>query len=73
MLSKINENVLVFGFIGLLINWYPFGKQWFKIESSKEIVDFSKYGKDEIIFGLISSLYFSFIVSSSSVKNHLFL
>ena len=43
------------------------------MDSSNDIVVFSKGGNDEITFGLISSLYFSFIVSISLLYNHSFL
>ena len=52
----MNENIFCFGFCLLSINSNPFGKQCINIESSNAIVDFSKKGNDDIIFGLISYL-----------------
>ena len=59
--------------MGNLTISYPLGKQCINIDSSNDIVCFSKGGKDEIILGSNCSLYFLFNSSASHSYNQLFL
>ena len=66
----MKEKTLDFGFCLLFTNLYPFGNICINIVSSNAIVDFSKEGNDDIIFGLNCSLYFSFNSDKSDVYSH---
>ena len=59
MLSKINENISCSGSSSDFIKLKPSGKQCLIIESSNEIVSFSKGGKYDIIFGCNSCFLFN--------------